>query len=176
MSLHTKSTPPWYRQFWPWFIIALPAAVVVASLTTVFIAFINADSMVNDDYFKEGMAINMRLEQDKLAEKLQLSARLRWDSATGDLMLDLSTRHDNPQHQAQIDLLEQIQLQLNHPVQPQLDRQLTLTRVMPGHFKTSLSEPLTHRYYTRLLPLPDMNWRISGEMDFSEQSEAILGH
>ena len=176
MSLQTKSNPPWYRQFWPWFIIALPAAVVVASLTTVFIAFNNADSMVNDDYFKEGMAINMSLEQDKLATQMQLSARLRWDSATGDLMLDLSSMRDNPQHQSHIDELEQLQLQLNHPVQSQLDRQLTLSRVAPGHFKTSLNEPLIQRYYTRILPLPDMNWRISGEMDFGRQSEAILGH
>jgi len=29
---------PWYRQFWPWFIIALPASVVVASIITYWLA------------------------------------------------------------------------------------------------------------------------------------------
>ena len=29
---------PWYRQFWPWFVIALPASAVIAGLTTVWIA------------------------------------------------------------------------------------------------------------------------------------------
>ena len=31
-------TTPWYRQFWPWFLIVLPGSVVVAALTTVYIA------------------------------------------------------------------------------------------------------------------------------------------
>ncbi len=30
---------PWYKQFWPWFLIALPASVVVASLITVTLFF-----------------------------------------------------------------------------------------------------------------------------------------
>lgn len=29
---------PWYRQFWPWFVISLPATAVIASLVTVWIA------------------------------------------------------------------------------------------------------------------------------------------
>ena len=34
---HTD-TKPWYRQFWPWFIIALPCAAVVGSIATAIIA------------------------------------------------------------------------------------------------------------------------------------------
>lgn len=30
--------PPWYRQFWPWFIIALPAASIIAGIITVYLA------------------------------------------------------------------------------------------------------------------------------------------
>ena len=29
---------PWYRQFWPWFVIALPATAVMACLVTIWIA------------------------------------------------------------------------------------------------------------------------------------------
>ena len=39
-------TKPWYRQFWPWFIIALPASAVVASLYTVSLAVRTTDSLV----------------------------------------------------------------------------------------------------------------------------------
>ena len=40
---------PWYRQFWPWFIIALPASVVIASFYTLWLAISNPDHLVVDD-------------------------------------------------------------------------------------------------------------------------------
>jgi len=40
---------PWYKQFWPWFIIALPASVVVASFFTLWLAISNPDHLVVDD-------------------------------------------------------------------------------------------------------------------------------
>ena len=36
--LPVEDTVPWYQQFWPWFLILLPASVVVAGLTTLVIA------------------------------------------------------------------------------------------------------------------------------------------
>jgi len=43
---------PWYRQFWPWFIIALPATAVVASFVTLWLAISRPDYIVidEDDY------------------------------------------------------------------------------------------------------------------------------
>ena len=43
---------PWYRQFWPWFIIALPASVVIASFITLWLAISNPDQLVikDDEY------------------------------------------------------------------------------------------------------------------------------
>lgn len=40
---------PWYKQFWPWFIIALPASVVVASFFTLWLAISNPDQIVLSD-------------------------------------------------------------------------------------------------------------------------------
>jgi hypothetical protein len=37
---------PWYRQFWPWFIIALPASAVIASFFTLWLAISNPVQMV----------------------------------------------------------------------------------------------------------------------------------
>ena len=41
--------PPWYRQFWPWFIIALPASAVIASLISLYLAITRPDYMVVED-------------------------------------------------------------------------------------------------------------------------------
>jgi hypothetical protein len=33
---------PWFKQFWPWFLIALPGSVVIASMFTISLAIENA--------------------------------------------------------------------------------------------------------------------------------------
>ena len=62
-----EATQPWYKQFWPWFLIILRSIAVVASLTSVGIAVVNRDSLVRDNYYKDGLAINTELDQDKTA-------------------------------------------------------------------------------------------------------------
>lgn len=43
--LRTDSRP-WYRQFWPWFLILLPATSVVFSFVTLYIALRDADEVM----------------------------------------------------------------------------------------------------------------------------------
>ena len=69
-------TLPWYRQFWPWFLILLPASVVVAAISTVVIANRHADDLVVDDYYKDGLAINRQLEKIERAKGLGITATL----------------------------------------------------------------------------------------------------
>ena len=40
---------PWFKQFWPWFIIALPASAVIASFFTLWLAVSNPDYLVVDE-------------------------------------------------------------------------------------------------------------------------------
>ena len=69
-----QTVKPWYKQFWPWMIMGLPASVVVASIVTYFIALDGIDSVISKDYYKEGLAINADLTLDKKAETLGLVA------------------------------------------------------------------------------------------------------
>ena len=43
---------PWYRQFWPWFIIALPTAAVIGSFVSLWLAVSHPDFLVvsEDEY------------------------------------------------------------------------------------------------------------------------------
>ncbi len=45
-TLSSPTSKPWYREPWPWFLISLPAAAVIAGLTTVWIAANSADGLV----------------------------------------------------------------------------------------------------------------------------------
>lgn len=47
----------WYKQFWPWFLIALPSAAVIASFITLGIAIKHADTPVHDDYVQHGLTV-----------------------------------------------------------------------------------------------------------------------
>ena len=42
-----EDTLPWYKQFWPWFLISLPLSVVIASIVTINIAITTNDGLVS---------------------------------------------------------------------------------------------------------------------------------
>lgn len=41
-----RDTQPWYRHFWPWFIIAMLGTSVSASLYTVYLAVSTAEPVI----------------------------------------------------------------------------------------------------------------------------------
>ena len=56
-----NASPKWYRQRWPWLLISGPAIVVVASLTSAWLAITTDDGLVASDYYKQGLLINRKL-------------------------------------------------------------------------------------------------------------------
>ena len=59
-----RAARPWYRQLWPWLLIAGPALVVVASVTSACLAIATDDGVVAEDYYKRGLLINRQLAAD----------------------------------------------------------------------------------------------------------------
>ena len=134
-------TKPWYRQFWPWLIICLPAAVVVAGILTVRLALHSADDMVVDSYYKDGKAINQRLEQDVRAAELNLVAELSFNFDSGQLNVTLSGDQQP----------ESLRLQLMHPMEADNDQEISLQLRGQGSYRGELNERLQHRYLLRLI-------------------------
>ena len=132
-ALAHGDTLPWYRQFWPWFLILLPASMVVASLYTVYLASRGADDLVVDDYYRDGLAINTQLEKQQRAQALGVSATLRVNGDT----VEVTT--------AGPDLGTQLLLSFAHPLEADRDFRVTLTRVAP----TSYRGTLAHAFGTR---------------------------
>lgn len=132
---------PWYRQFWPWFLIALPGSIVIASFYMLYLATSHADDLVVDDYYKEGLAINRQLEMQQQASALSLRASLTIGSGQVTLHLQGQPAGDT------LDLL------LSHPMEADRDQPLQLNRVAPGIYVGSLSRPAAERWH----------WRLSGE-------------
>jgi hypothetical protein len=60
MSPHSTDAKPWFKSFWPWFVISLPAAGVIAGIATVIIAVQNAPIITDGDigrFAREGATI-----------------------------------------------------------------------------------------------------------------------
>jgi len=148
-------TLPWYKQFWPWFIMALPATVVVAGLSTWYIAEQGADHLVVQNYYKEGLSINLVLDKQKLARELELVAALEFQ---GDFLKVSLTGNSDP---------AALGLKLWHPMDENFDMELKLARESRGQYRGRLPYPISQRWHWQLEPLaPKANqaWRLDGEI------------
>lgn len=156
MSEPTLLTPEhklqWWRQPWPWFLIALPMSAVIGSIITIWLASQNADTLVSDDYYKDGLAIRQVVERDAKAKQLGLSAKLNVQA--GALMVNLGG-----QLPAGTDSLR---LQLIHPTQAGQDIALTLKPVGQQEFTVPLPAMPAGRRQLQLEPA-DRSWRLTGE-------------
>lgn len=85
---------PWYKQFWPWFILSPLILVICASLWMTYIATVTHDGAIVDNYYKDGLSIVERTEQDQWAADMKLSAQLQTIGDRVQLRLsgDLETR------------------------------------------------------------------------------------
>src|SRR5690606_10429954 len=126
-----SDTQPWHRQFWPWFLIALPAVVVIACFYTVYLALNNPLSIVKEDYYKEGLAINQNQQRYIKAAELGLAARclLERQYLRCELTTDTNKRDATP-----------LQIQFMHPVNSEKD---ISTSLLPVDYAVFRSEPLT---------------------------------
>jgi hypothetical protein len=65
MKQLTTDTQPWWRYGYVWFILAGPAAVIVAGFITLVIAIRMPDPVLAEDYYRRGLNINKTLAAEK---------------------------------------------------------------------------------------------------------------
>lgn len=161
-----RQAPPWYRQFWPWFLIALPATAVAAGIATLIIAAADPDGLVVDDYYKEGLAINQTLERDRQAQALGLSGLARLDPGAGRIVVTLNGADAVAPDEA-------LELRLVHPTRPHLDRALPLAHDGDGRWSAALDTIAPGRWHVQL-ESSHGNWRIAGRLALPDQQQALL--
>lgn len=153
MSESTKSShsdsavPVWYRQFWPWFLLVLPGTVVIASLVTVGISFYHSDTLVKDDYYRQGLAINRELALEREATAQGIHAQLDIHQG-GTLALSFTGQS---QHNA---LPSSLYLYWQHPTAPARDFSTTLVRIDSRRYLAQLPATPTGRWYLTLASVP----------------------
>jgi len=156
---NTQTPPggPWYKQPWLWLVLSVPIASVILSSIMVTVAVVGKDSLVSDNYYKDGMAINQTLEQDRLAMSLKIVPTI----TINDESIFVSIQAENMPTQAFLTL------KLLHPTVSDKDIIIRLLPTADGFLGDLPSEispsQLSGRRYMDLYGF-DESWRIREEV------------
>ena len=124
--MEQTDTTPWYRQFWPWFILAILGWGVVSASITLTVALKNPPHMMTGDYAKLGKAlVDTHVRADR-AEALGLAGTLRVERDAWMLQLDPEASELSA---------EALLLLVQHPTDSSRDRQVVLKRSAPGEYR-----------------------------------------
>ena len=166
-SRSTLNTPPiWYKQFWPWFLIFFPATAVVAGIATIILAVQSDDGLVNDDYYKAGLAINQTLELKQKAHELNLSANANWDKLTQTITLKLK---GNLATQP-----PRLTLELAHTTQANHDQTVTLYLAPDKKSYTGRIGKVRSGNWIIILRPNEKKWRINGRVTLPKQTQWFM--
>lgn len=135
--MKTDRELPWYRQFWPWFLIVLPTVVILACLYTIWLALDSPLSLVKKDYYQEGLTINQDRTVLQRASELGLTMQLNLVDHAAALQLAIDS-HGQP-----FDTADVIVIELHHPMDASKDLLLSPAHVAPGRYQVMLDPQMT---------------------------------
>ncbi len=152
---------PWYREPWPWLLMAGPAIVIVAGIVTTGIAVMNEDGLVADDYYKQGLAINQVIRRETAAAQLDMRARVLFGENRVRVFLT------GPR------LPRELVLRLVHRTRAGLDRETRLISRTYGWYEGELPATASGRW-NLFLEDGDRNWRLTGDWNAAIQESIQL--
>jgi len=159
----TTASRPWYREPWPWLLMAGPAIVVVAGFITLYYAITSFDGLVADDYYKRGLTVNQDLSRRDRAAALGINATLIHDAPNRRVTVAFAGTPDSP---------ASITLRLTHPTRAGSDQRLTLNRVAPRRYEGPLLLPALSKWNVQL---DGADWSLVGEWSDTSSRPLTLG-
>ena len=158
---------PWYRQFWPWFIISVPAATVIGCMFTIFLAITRPDSLVVDDYSRIAETTERRFRMADAASGLGLEGRLQ--VAAGQGAVEVRLAQNDGTGADPLAWPETLLLELSHPTVPAKDMDIVLTRAPTAGeatYRARLTPMAAERWYAAVESLGEAaaGWRLTGEV------------
>jgi hypothetical protein len=134
----------------------------VAGLSTVFIAVRGADSLVADDYYREGKAINRALAADREAALREAHALVRTsDPATVNLEIIG-------------ELPASLELEFSHVTRAERDRSLQLTHLGDGKYRAKGALPEGAFYLTLRPAGASASWRLRRRIELPSAESFAL--
>jgi len=163
--MNTTSLKPWYREPWPWILAAGPFIVVIAGLTTAWIAIKTNDGLVTEDYYKKGLAANQTIAQSERAIKAGLTAGVH---VTADVLTVSLQAAD-----AKFVMPPTLLVTISHPTRAGLDQTRLMTRNV-DKYAAEFRLPAAGHWLV-LVEDEAKTWRLLGNVVLPAQGETIIG-
>ncbi|MBS1140446.1 MAG: hypothetical protein H6R13_1899 [Proteobacteria bacterium] len=152
MTLRSDNQP-WYKERWPWILMAGPAVVIVAGIITLWLAVVSNDGLVTDDYYKQGLAVNQQLRREHQAGSLGLRADVMRAGPNIRLLIGSDGEAKLP---------TAITLKLAHPTRAGQDQLVQMTSEGQGFYSGKMAAEVTGRWLVSIED-PAGEWRLQGE-------------
>lgn len=153
---------PWYKQFWPWFLIIVPLSSMAFSINYARLAATTENSLVVDDYYKEGRGINLRL--NKIENAIALNKKTVLMVADGQIALRFTSGVPETG--------EALKLNFFHTTLEAKDFSVLLSRDAQGIYRGSFDQDIKSKWRLTLTPL-DEAWKIQ-QTRFLPQSQEFV--
>lgn len=147
----------------PWLLLwALPALSVIGGISMLIIAIVHGDSMVKDDYYRQGLAYNAQQQADQNAATSGLQAVLFIVDER--IVLSLSAEKATEDWPAELELL------LSHPTEQAADQKVLLQRQAGQQYVSSPLPIARTNWYLQVQPA-DVSWRLRGRWQPPEPAQ-----
>ncbi|WP_158968900.1 FixH family protein [Paraglaciecola sp. L3A3] len=156
--MQTSNSIIWYKQFWPWFLIIVPLTSMVLSFTMMYLAFTTEDSMVIDDYYKEGKAINVKIKAIQKAKELNIVSQL----VINNNKIELSFVSGLPEDDSAL------VMDFHHATQDFKDFSVTLFKDAKGIYRAPHDYDVAGKWRISLHPFND-DWKIQQMVSLPRQ-------
>ncbi len=165
--MHTdlnQSPRPWYKEPYVLMLIGFPLSSIIACMFLIYLAVSTKDTLVRDNYYKDGLAMNQEFKWDKKAQTMDVRLELKIEDNTAQIQL-LNTR---------LELPNTLQLELSHPTLKAQDRDSMLQRQgQQKHYQGFIDLTQDGRYYIQIESM-EQSWRIRKELYIKNGSLASI--
>lgn len=154
---------PWYKQFYPWMLICIPLSSFIVGGFVIKFATDGTNTLVVDDYYKEGKSINARL--DKLAKAEELGIRTTLTTNKSGFVVEFLSGAPKTG--------EALKLDFYHVTQPEKDFSTLLTADASGVYRSSKEFINSGKWRIRLTPM-DEQWKLQRMVVLPQSSKIAL--
>lgn len=160
---------PWYCYGWTWFLMAIPVISIALGVSMLYLGLSTNNSLVVDDYYKQGKAINQRIARDALATEHGIRSEI--EQAEEGLVLNLSHSVGDTAVADAIGLApDALRLLFVHVTRADLDVEFNAQHIGAGRYiAQGANMPTSDRWRVHIYPVgadgEDPPWRLlSGEI------------